>query len=300
MLKHVVVNTENELSAPSGKPEKKKKGFFSFLWRFIFILLFTAIISFSAQITYDFTRYESFFVSGMSMYPTLNRDVSFTDSNKTTYKGNDSELGPAYYWGDFDGNFSYATAGSAHLSGDYICDYGLMDTKDGFLDGIKRFDIVATYYPEDYDTSGNLNSEATYKIKRVIALPGESFYFDASGDLYVEEVGSTIFNLVEQPFLDYAMDVDGIASWKEDTLLGFSSYAAEDVIETGEGYFLCGDNRLKRLSEDSRSVGAIPSYMIGGKAVCLFGKCKYTYKTKKSQPIFTSFKMPWQLEPLNE
>ena len=67
-------------------------------------------------------------------------------------------------------------------------DYGIIDDHDSAINRIKRFQIITTYYPfsgsSDYVggyTPGETNvineAEASYKIKRVYALPGETFEF---------------------------------------------------------------------------------------------------------------------------
>ncbi len=63
-----------------------------------------------------------------------------------------------------------------YVSGD-IVHFGIVDSSVKAKKNIKRYDIVTTYYPgnEDYDSDGHLKKDAAYKIKRVIALPGETF-----------------------------------------------------------------------------------------------------------------------------
>ena len=68
-----------------------------------------------------------------------------------------------------------------YVPGDTV-HFGTVDPSIKAKKNIKRYDIVTTYYPyiknvseDDYDSSGNLKKNAAYKIKRVIALPGETF-----------------------------------------------------------------------------------------------------------------------------
>ena len=62
-----------------------------------------------------------------------------------------------------------------------VADFGIVDTHKSAINHIKRFDIVSTYYPysagypNDYDAAGTLKNTASKKIKRVIALPNETF-----------------------------------------------------------------------------------------------------------------------------
>ena len=80
--------------------------------------------------------YDLVYVSGSSMYPTLN--------------GSDDEKNGT------------------------VVDFGIVDAHSSAINHIKRFDIVSTYYPEDY-IDGVLNVTAKKKIKRVIGMPGDTF-----------------------------------------------------------------------------------------------------------------------------
>ena len=76
-------------------------------------------------------------------------------------------------------------------------DYGIIDDHDSAISRIKRFQIITTYYPfsgssdyiGEYVPGGNnvINeNEASYKIKRVYALPGESIRFTVDNEMLVE------------------------------------------------------------------------------------------------------------------
>ena len=80
--------------------------------------------------------YELVYVSGSSMYPTLN--------------GSDDEASGT------------------------VVDFGIVDTHASAINHIERFDIISTYYPEDY-VDGVLKTAAKRKIKRVIGMPGDTF-----------------------------------------------------------------------------------------------------------------------------
>ena len=94
------------------------------------------------------TYYELVYVSGSSMSPTLN--------------GSDNEVNGT------------------------VVDFGICDNHKSAIDHIKRFDIISTYYPEDYNEEGVLKADVKRKIKRVIALPGETFTIN-QGLLSVKE-----------------------------------------------------------------------------------------------------------------
>jgi signal peptidase I len=299
MLSHDSIVTEDELPAP-GKRKKRKHPVFGTLVRGFFLLFFVAVISISAQVTYDYTRYQSFYVNGESMYPTLNKNVTYSVDGKI-YEG--TEDNPVYDWGEF--NVSGAT---------YSVDYGLMDDKDGFRGRLNRFDIVVTYYNSDmsYDEASGTYKVPTdsegvptvdEKIKRLMAFPGEKVRFDENGDFYVNG------DIQNQSFLDAAeAEVPG---WKKASYSSSLPYANGKEITLGEDeYFVCGDNRLSKKkngqssvhSYDSRSVGPIKSYCLQGRAVAVIGSYPYnpnkTNESKFNQLLHTHFRMPWDLYSL--
>ena len=113
---------------------------------------FVALIGlcFTASIAMTRNYYDTIFVSGSSMNPTL-------------YGGQGGlAKGP------------YVDETNEYHSGDYV-NFGLVDKSSKAKHNIKRYDIVTTYYPSDYNSVGELYESAAYKIKRVIALPGETF-----------------------------------------------------------------------------------------------------------------------------
>lgn len=306
-----IITTDSELSKPGETNKKKGKKALSWILNIFFILLFTVVLSISGQVTYNYVRYQSFFVNGESMYPTLNSDVTFTDENGNFHDGSATDsLGLNYTWGNFDGTFR---GHSGVLHGTYVCDYGLMDSKSGFADHIRRFDIVVTYFDNEF-TNGVISSLASMKIKRVLALPGESFYFDAGGELYVLNSATAAYEKKEQSFLD-AIELSH-PGWKKATVTNFpvtyrdsegtKTYLAVNTPHTlgSNQYFVVGDNRLKDGSSDSRiySNGAVSKSSLIGKAMVISAKCSYNIPSSGSvswKPLFNTFKMPWQLRSLN-
>lgn len=126
---------------------KNKKVFniFKALGTFIMILA----VCVSGVLLFHNYYYESIYVSGSSMYPTLN-------------------------------------GGSGESTGSKV-DFGIVDTHKSAKDNIKRFSIVSTYYPTDTDYipgTNTLRKGAKKKIKRVIALPNETFKIE-KGKLYI-------------------------------------------------------------------------------------------------------------------
>ena len=128
---------------------------------FVFIIIF---LFFSCFI---FNRYYylSIYVDGSSMYPTLNRNRD-----------------------------------------DSRYDFGIVDPHQSAINKIKRFDIITTYYPwesQDYNLpykkGDKAKESAEYKIKRVIALPNETFKIE-NNNLYLLNETSQEFEKIVFPF----------------------------------------------------------------------------------------------------
>ena len=117
-------------------------------------LLLLLALCFTGVMVFHSYYYELVYVSGNSMYPTLN--------------------------------------GSEEEKSGSVVDFGIVDNHQSAINHIKRFDIVSTYYPntdgyaKDYKADGSLKATATKKIKRVIALPNETFKIE-NGLLSVKE-----------------------------------------------------------------------------------------------------------------
>lgn len=106
---------------------------------------------------------------------------------------------------------------------------------------IRRFDIVANYYPERGDT---------IFIKRVVGLPGDTVELQ-DGYLYVNG------EKYEEPYINDA--------YRSGSLNSFMAYTVPDGM-----YFVMGDHRNN--SNDSRSVGPLDEEMIIGVAIAINGK----------------------------
>ena len=185
-------------------------------------LLLTLALCFTGIMVFHSYYYELIYVSGSSMDPTLNGD------------DNDKE-------------------GS-------LVDFGIVDNHKSALDHIKRFTIVSTYYPngdvysKDYNNDGSLKKSATKKIKRVIALPNETFEIK-NGLLSIngESVPYT-FNVEETNVKDTNNPI---------------------TLEDDE-YWVLGDNR--KNSTDSSTVGPIKKENLVGVLVAIEGKAKLKVK----------------------
>lgn len=115
-----------------------------------------------------------------------------------------------------------------------IVDFGIMDTHKAALKNIKRFSIVSTYYPDDF-VSGQLKNNAKQKIKRIIALPGETFKIENS-KLYVNE-----------DYIPYTFSTNPSveAGYTGKDTTGYITLAEDE-------YWVLGDNRA-----NSRDSGAL-------------------------------------------
>ena len=101
----------------------------------------------------------------------------------------------------------------------------------------ERFDVVIFPYDED-------NEEGTYFIKRIIGLPGETVYIDASGNIYIDG------EILDESYGTEVINRAGLAS--------------TEITLGDDEYFVLGDNRNN--STDSRIIGNIKREEIVGKA----------------------------------
>ena len=194
------------------------------IWAILYFVITVGLII-SSCFLFKKYYYQSIFVSGTSMQPTLNAN--------------------------------YSTTGR--------CDFGIIDTHAKRINEINRFDIVTTYYPwdsKDYSLSegsfvpGSKPEEnASYKIKRVIALPNETFKL-TNNELYLKS-GSD-FIKIEMPF--------------ERKLDNVYNNTKEITLKDNE-YWVMGDNW--KISQDCYDVMQ-PVYKenIVGVLVAIQGTCK--------------------------
>lgn len=202
------------------------------------VLVIVLIIS--SLVLFHNYYYTSFWVNGQSMYPTLNSQAKY--SNGTLI-------------GD-------TLVGS--VANCYDIDYGIMDEHQRAIDNITRGDIVVLKY-SDNDSSD--------KIKRVIVLPGETFYISSTtpgqndnGNLYILNNRTNEFELTYQ----------GI----DNTLINIGYYPAKynqpTTLDEDE-IFVMGDNRALGKSNDSRNNGPFNIDLIDGVVVALEAHVKITY-----------------------
>ena len=220
---------------------KKKTSFISKITMALLSLLLVASLSVIGYVIFHDNYYKTFWVNGQSMYPTLNSQTSYGDGILV---------------GEKDAHQAISTYKNL--------DYGIMDTHEKTLKKLKRFDIVICYYGEN---------ETDYKIKRLIVMPGETFYIskddahpENNGNLYILNQQTNEFDLITQPLNDHFVH-DGNYT---------VTYSNPDTPTTlaDDEVFVMGDNRIGNHSNDSRKIGPIKYSSIEGKAIALEGTCE--------------------------
>ena len=221
---------------------------------FVLIAIFLALSAvFSITLIYQKTYFEVKWVNGQSMYPTFNKDAV-----------------------DRYGNPKGKEGGSAN-NGDKELDCVIWDKHESTMSKMERFDIVIA------SQNGNSNRDL---IKRVIAFPGESFYFgvgEDNGSLYIQN-DSGEFVYTPQPIGDEYI--------KEGTYYGeFSYYKKQQVITLKDNeYFICGDNR--GFSSDSRSFGPVTKEHVYGIVVAVVGKADAGLDDQNNK-IYKNLRIGW-------
>lgn len=220
---------------------KKKSSVLSKITMGFLSLLLVASLLVIGFVIYHDNYYKTFWVNGQSMYPTLNHDASYQSGEPI---------------GEKDAHQSITTYKRL--------DYGIMDTHKKAIDNLKRFDIVVCYYGEN---------ETDYKIKRLIVMPGETFYIskddvhpESNGNLYILNPETDEFDLIPQPLDDHFVH-DGLYTATYSDRENPTTLSDDEV-------FVMGDNRIGNHSNDSRKVGPIKYSSIEGKAVALEGTCE--------------------------
>lgn len=229
--------------------------FRAFLDKLVFSLYVIALIlavCFSSFIWFQKTYFEAYWVNGQSMWPTLNIDAK--DAQGVPFNEEKRAL---------DG----ATG----------IDYVITDAHQNVIDHIKRFDIVVCKYSE---------SDGTDKIKRVIVMPGETFYIDSTG---VGEEGNGVLHILNASTNEYEV-ID--QSFTKIELGSYPAVYTKPTTLSANEYFVMGDNRGN--SSDSRQHGPIAKSNIEAKTIALVAKCKIVYNVSagKYQPTNVNYSWP--------
>ena len=208
---------------------KKLKAILSITGYFLLVIA----LCFSASLIFHNIYYEMVYVSGSSMYPTLN--------------GEDED----------DGS---------------IVDFGIADYHKTAINNIKRFSIVSTYYYDDYGANEKVLANAKVKIKRIIAMPNETFKIE-NGKLYVLENE-------EYKYIPNTFQTEP------------SEYTGKDVESRTLGpdeYWVLGDHRDK--SRDSGSINApVKKSYILGVLVAIEGRAELKISNYYCQSCNKSYK----------
>ncbi len=213
---------------------------------FVFVAVFLALsVVVSVTLIYQKSYFEIKWINGQSMYPTFNGDAV-----------------------DRFGNKKGKTGGRAS-NGDKKLDCVIWDGHKATMDKMERFDILITAQP---------NNGSRDLIKRVIALPGETFYFGSgkdNGSLYLQNSKGE-FVYTPQPIEEEYLREGSYAMYQTPTTLGPNEY------------FVCGDNR--GYSSDSRSFGPITRDLISGIVVAVIGTADATLN-EADEVVYTNLRI---------
>jgi len=213
---------------------------------FVFVAVFLALsVVFSVTLIYQKSYFEIKWINGQSMYPTFNKDAVDRFGNK---KGKN---------------------GGRASNGDRDLDCVIWDGHESTMSKMERFDIVITAQP---------NNGSRDLIKRVIALPGETFYFGSgedNGSLYLQN-SSGEFIYTSQPVGEEYIREGSYIGYQTPTTLGPNEY------------FVCGDNRGN--SSDSRSFGPVTRDLISGIVVAVIGTADATLDESDSV-VYTNLRI---------
>lgn len=201
----------------------------------IYVIALVLATCFSSFIWFQKTYFTAYWVNGQSMWPTLNKEARTASGEPFNDDPRKSMIN--------------ATG----------IDYIIGDEHPNILSKLKRFDIViCKYSPTD-----------TYeKIKRIIALPGETFYIDSTS---IGDAGNGVVHLLNEEtqqfeVLEQPLETKYIAAGEYPLTYTTPFTLGEDE------YFVMGDNRLH--SSDSRLNGPIKHAEINAKAIALVARCK--------------------------
>ena len=260
------LETKGELNGDlNPKKPKKKTRWWQVLLNVALIVVLVGVVAISVNVVYLSVNYGgAFFVDGASMYPTLNKDGLIRNS---------------------DGSYRPITWKDAvQHEGDYV-DYGWARMGDRGISDLHRFDVVITYYRNDYiSKSGEdhtLKSGASLKIKRILALPGETLQilpvYDENGNL-TTPWGNMVITTVDGRVKTYASyyqfsDFENVEGETYRSKVTAANQTVGPITLKDDEYFVAGDNRAAHFSSDSRGsdVGPVPSYCLQGKAYLITG-----------------------------
>ena len=285
-MEETVIEAKGELSGEMKPAPKKKRNPFVIVFNVFLVAVIACGLALSVfllvlRVTYSGTCY----INGTSMYPTLNAEGrSYSDENS-------------------NGKYFYEQGGKLVFlpshDGDLV-DYGYVDGKEGALNSLKRFDIVVTYYQNDYDPSTGKVIGAP-KVKRIIGLPGETLTLvpDYSpmgkltiNDEVVEQPGNS-FEHYNAPLQEAGLNISYPAS---NDLSNHAPWQYLPITLGEDEYYVCGDNRFGDWSADSRSRGPVRKKDIQAVVKTMIGLCRIGDDDCKLD--WSTLKMPWDWKSL--
>ena len=213
---------------------------------FALIAIFLALSAvFSVTLIYQKTYFEVKWINGQSMYPTFNKDAVDKNGNKKGKGGNRAN------------------------NGDKNLDCVIWDGHESTMNKMERFDIIIVSDP---------TSPSRDLIKRVLVMPGETFYFGSgedSGSLYIQNQSGE-YDYITQPIEDEYVKEGYYGEYIFPHTLGMNEY------------FVCGDNRAN--SSDSRKFGPVSRELVRGIVVAVVGTADATLD-EYGQVIYTNLKI---------
>ena len=233
----VDINISTHQTEEPKKAKKKENKFVAIAWAFLYFLL-TITLCLSGTRTFIQFYYYPIYISGDSMEPTLNGGTDYSN--------------PRY-------------------------DFGYIDTSRKAIDSIDRFDIITTFYPfsaEDYNQPYQHNQDtlsgAKHKIKRVIALPGDTFTISNNVLIFRNnETGED--EPCELPFETITSQNSNRVDFKTK---GFGDEEGFVTLAEDE-YWVMGDNWVgSRDSYSDQKGGPVYYENIVGVLIAIIGTCK--------------------------
>ena len=274
-----IIETSATLNGEA-KPAKKKTKWWQIALDVLLISSFIVVSCIAVNVIYLSAAYsETFFVNGMSMYPTL---------NATAVRRTENGYRPLT-WAD-----------GSNLDGD-IVDYGYAKSgdKDNWLANLKRYDVIITYYKEDfvdpYATNPTLKKDVDPKVKRIIGMPGETIDFTAT--TINDDTGNVAWGktLINGEPLKPLYGPDDFKPVNGRTYEKVTTPTHSHVVLGENEYYVMGDNRGGYHSDDSRQHGPIRSQWIYGKACIVVSKRELKRNGSKFDASFRLWdvRFPW-------